>query len=418
MISTRDRLRTHVERESLSRRSALRYLGATTVPAIAGCTAPRAGTERAGEAGSEEDDEDETTASDASDEGVRSESDGEAAESESDDRDDPGRAELDGVTVHHEEYDLVELPYERWPQYLHIRRGPPYCDLPDAGAVEEMPDLLTNTVERYDVEDDHGHHPLRTGRAMMRLLHCYRASGGDERYLEKAESMSEAVVDVAVERDGAMYVPYGFDWPSSGGDENMRAPWYGGMGQGPVLSAYVHFYDITGDERYRDIADRVFRSYTNVRRTATDVWTTIVTDEPTELPADDEEIGYFWIEEYPKEPPSHVLNGFIVGLYGLYDYWLRFGTSESETVLQAALKTIEDHVEAYREPGEISWYAMNRAYRGNDYYHSVHIHQLETLHELSGADHFREMAETFREDHPYEEYRRERSFDDDETFDD
>ena len=33
--------------------------------------------------------------------------------------------------------------------------------------------------------------------------------------------------------------------------------------------------------------------------------------------------GDIWIEEYiMKNNPTHILNGFIWGLWGIYDYWL------------------------------------------------------------------------------------------------
>lgn len=322
---------------------------------------------------------------------------------------DSDRVEISGIPVHRNQYDLVELPFEGWPQYGEERILPPYCEYPNAAAVdEEIPDLQMNTVTLKEVEDDEGHHPLRTTRTMMRLIHCYRESDGDERYLEKADSISAALVDIATEQDGALYFPYTFDWSSPGGEQPLYAPWFGGMSQGTALTAYAHLYEVTGSEHYRELADRVFQSFTNVRRTTgeDDIWTTVVTATPTEL--SDDEMGYFWIEEYPTEPPNHVLNGFVVGLFGLYDYWLHVGGQKSADVLQAALTTVEDHIGDFREPGEISWYALNRQYRGNVHYHSTHINQFELLYDLSGHERFLEAAETFREDHAYEGYRPDR----------
>ena len=336
-----------------------------------------------------------------------------------DERDEAGDGvTINGVPAYAHEYDLVELPYERWPQFLEDRRGPPYCVYPNAAAVsEEVPDLHYHEVTLMDVEDDYGHHSLRTSRTIMRLAHCYRASGGDERYLEKALSVSEAFLDISTEQDGALYFPATFDWHSPDG-QPLYSPRYSGMSQGTALTAYTHLYDITGERRFRDVADAVFRGFTNVRRTTGDIWITLITQTPTELSDEDEEIGYFWIEEYPTEPPNHVLNGFVVGVFGLYDYWLEFRTEESEEVLRAALTTVQDHLEEYREPGEVSWYTLSRGYRGNEHYHSTHINQLRLLAALSGEEYFREMAETFEEDHPYKEYRPPRRFDDEETFGD
>lgn len=373
-----------------TRRRLLRSLGVVGVSLTTGCsgeTKPTEGDETADQ--------------------TRVENEGNGTEDE--DPDYPDRVEINGVPVYGRTYDPVELPIEEWPQYGEDRTLPPYCQYPNAAAVdEEIPDLRMNTVTLIDVENDEGHHPLRTARTMMRLLHCYRESD-DERYLEKTESISEAFVDIAAQQDDALYFPYTFDWTSPGGEQRLQAPWYGGMSQGAALTAYAHAYEVSGDDHYRDLADRVFRSFTNVRCTTGDVWTTVVTGTPTEF-ADPESdgSGHFWIEEYPTEPPNHVLNGFVVGLFGLYDYWLHVDREAGYDPLCAALTTVEDHIEEYREPGEISWYDLGRGFRGNAHYHSTHINQFELLANLSGEERFAEAAETFRDDRSYEEYRPDR----------
>lgn len=370
----------------------LRMLGITAIPLTAGCTDDSPAT----------DNDEETTETDSEGESEDEEADTEASDEETE------HVEINGIPVHRKEYDLVELPFEEWPQYGEDRILPPYCEYPNAAAVdEEIPDLRMNTVTLFEVENDEGHHPLRTTRTMKRLIHCYRETG-DERYLEKVDSISEALVDIATEQDDALYFPYTFDWSSPGGEQPLSAPWFGGMAQGTALTAYAHMYEVTGSDHYRELADQVFRSFTNVRRTTGDIWTTVITGTPTEFTDSEDEPEHFWIEEYPTDPPNHVLNGFVVGLFGLYDYWLHVGGQESEDVLQAALTTVEDHIDEYREPDDISWYALSRDYRGNVHYHSTHINQFELLYALSDEEYFEEMAELFREDQPYEEYRPDR----------
>ena len=381
-----------VSQKRFRRRRFLQSIGVASIGAVAGCA-------------NEEDDSEPATSDDeeGSVEGDVEETDDIGGDG------DPERAEINGVPVQHKEYDLVELPFEEWPQYGEDRILPPYCEYPNAAAVdEEIPDLQMNTVTLYDVEDDEGHHPLRTARTMMRLVHCYRESD-DDRYLEKADSISEALVDVAIERGEAIYFPYGYDWGARDGIRPMDAPWYGGMAQGAALTAYAHLYEATGDEHYREFADRVFASFTNVQQIADDVWTTIIS-QPTEMPDDGngDEPAYFWIEEYPTEPPNHVLNGFGVGLFGLYDYWLHVGGQGSQLLLEAALTTVEDHLDDYRVPEEVSRYDLAGGIRGNVHYHSTHINQLEMIANLSNGEAFAEAAETFKEDHPYKEYRPER----------
>lgn len=167
---------------------------------------------------------------------TQAENEADEAENDQTRSENPDRVEINGVPVHRREYDPVELPIKEWPQYGEDRTLPLYCQYPNAAAVdEEIPDLRMNTVTLIDVENDEGHHPLRTARTMMRLLHCYRESD-DERYLEKTESISGAFVDIAVEQDDALYFPYPFDRPVPATNSGSRRRGTAGCHRGPRSS--------------------------------------------------------------------------------------------------------------------------------------------------------------------------------------
>ena len=168
-----------------------------------------------------------------------------------------------------------------------------------------------------------------------------------------------------------------------------------------MLSAYTYLHEVTGEAAYKETADRIFRSFTTLTRHTDGPWTSMVDD------------GYYWIEEYPADPPTHVLNGYCVGLWGVYDYWLHTRSETSRAVLEASLTTLEDHLEKFRVPGEVSYYGLDsykywekgdetykEAYRGNDFYHGVHIAQIRKLHRISNEEYFRTMMQRFEEDNP------------------
>ncbi|QLD88097.1 hypothetical protein HWV07_03185 [Natronomonas salina] len=309
----------------------------------------------------------------------------------------PDETRIAGVPVERRSYDLAELPYERRPQFFgDFRRDEPEC-LYSVERVQRVDDLQEATVG-----DQTGHFPLRSARWLLRLLHCYRVSG-DEGYLDRAEEMSEAFLEDAVtDEAGTPYFPYRVD--KGGSSTQLEAPWFSGMVQGVALSAYTYFHELTGEDRHRENADRVFRSFTTLDRHTDGPWTSMVDD------------GYYWIEEYPADPPTHVLNGYCVGLWGVYDYWLHTRSAESRAVLEASLTTLEDTMEKFRVPGEVSYYgldsynwyengeeAYSEAYRGNQFYHDIHIAQLDKLHQISNEDYFGEMQDTFVADSPPEE---------------
>ncbi|WP_143423287.1 D-glucuronyl C5-epimerase family protein [Halegenticoccus soli] len=294
----------------------------------------------------------------------------------------PSAVDVGGVAAKREPYDLREVPYEERPQFIHDRREPPECRY-DAARVHELPNVVESTIR-----GERGIMPLRTSRLALRLLHCHREIGRDP-YLEKAKEIGAAFLETATRTDdGSLYFPY--TMAKGGSGVTLDPPWYSGMSQGTSLSAYLRLHEQTGEERYAEIADAVFRSFVRLKRSAGGgPWTVMVDDD-----------GYYWIEEYPHDPPTHVLNGFNVGLWGLYEYWLLRKTAFSEALVQAAITTVARHLEEYRVPGEVSWYGLNRGYRGNDFYHAVHIHQLRQLHRITGDDYFDEMRRKFESDNP------------------
>ncbi|WP_148414459.1 D-glucuronyl C5-epimerase family protein [Haloferax sp. KTX1] len=294
------------------------------------------------------------------------------------------RAQRDGarfdVEATRRSFDLRRTSFEHRPQFILGRREAPRC-LYDPGDVSGIEEVQTATID-----GETGQMPIRTFRAMMRLTHCYRERGADP-FLSKAMSIGEAALDNATRVEGVPYFPY--TMPKGGSSAEMEPPWYSGMAQGTALSAYVRLYEHTGDVRHKWIADAVAESFGRIPRATDGPWTVMVDD------------GYYWIEEYPADPPTHVLNGFLVGLWGLYEYWLVFDEPDwVERLLNAAITTVYDHLSEYRVPGEVSWYGLDKeaGYRGNETYHAVHTHQIGVLYHLTGDDYFRTMERRFESD--------------------
>ncbi len=49
-----------------------------------------------------------------------------------------------------------------------------------------------------------------------------------------------------------------------------------------------------------------------------------------------------WIEEYIVNPPTHILNGFIWALWGVYDYSLTFPTSQARDLFNRCVETLNE----------------------------------------------------------------------------
>lgn len=292
------------------------------------------------------------------------------------------RVEIDGVAVRRQETSLQEVSYDERPTIFVNRWKEPSCRF-NVSEVDTLPNLQMATIN-----GEQGHMPVRTSRSIMKLLYCYREFER-EPYLVKAIEISDAYLDAATRNDGALYFPY--TMKKGGAGVTLTPPWYSALTQGTSLSAYLRLHEATGEKQYRETADAVYESFRSLKRSTDGPWTTMVDEE-----------GYLWFEEYPHDPPTHVLNGFLTGLWGAYEYWLLTKDNDSRALVEAAITTIKRYVEEFREPGEVSWYALNRGYRGNEFYHAMHILQLRKLHQITGDPYFKEVSETFEKDNPEE----------------
>ena len=89
------------------------------------------------------------------------------------------------------------------------------------------------------------------------------------------------------------------------GAEEVESGWYGAMCQGQAMSVLVRAYLKTGDEKYLRSAEAGVRVF-NLSSGEGGVRAVFMNK-------------YVWYEEYPTNPPSFILNGFMYSLLGLYD---------------------------------------------------------------------------------------------------
>jgi hypothetical protein len=287
--------------------------------------------------------------------------------------------EVNGVPVHRNHYSLQEVSFQDLPTVFYGRWQKPKCRI-NAELAHTLPNLQMTTIN-----GDKGHMPVRTSRTMMKLLFCYRQFQRKP-YLDKTKEISRAYMDTGTRSEGAVYFPY--TMKKGGAGVTMYSPWYSSLSQGTSLSAYIRLYRASGDKRYRKIADSVYESFKQLKR-ETDPWIAMVDND-----------NYLWFEEYPHNPPTHVLNGFITGIFGLYEYWLRTKTDESRALLEASITTVQHYLDEFRVPGEVSWYALNHGYRGNEFYHAMHILQLRKLYLITNETYFKKMEKKFNKDNP------------------
>ncbi len=163
--------------------------------------------------------------------------------------------------------------------------------------------------------------------------------------------------------------------------ENLIKPWYSGLAQGQGMSVLCRAYHTTGDSKYLDSIEKVYQSFlVDVKNGGV-----TFTDSKSDI----------WIEEYiMKDSPTHILNGFIWGLWGIYDYWLLTKNKDVSKLFHRYVKTINNNINEY-DIGYWSLYEIAKLpidMRASTFYHKLHIVQLKILFKMTNNTIFEDTA--------------------------
>jgi hypothetical protein len=104
--------------------------------------------------------------------------------------------------------------------------------------------------------------------------------------------------------------------------------------------------------------------------------------------------GYLWFEETIVNPPTHILNGFIWALWGIYDYALFTGNTEAKKLFDSGVHTLQENLKNF-DIGFWSLYEQSGTRMkmlASPFYHSLHIVQMHVMHRLTKKDIFAEFA--------------------------
>ncbi len=275
------------------------------------------------------------------------------------------------------DFDIVELEYN---------------DLPNTG-ISEASARDTNFVRDADNviltvwDGESFYHPVGMTHKLFALIDIYHRTG-DTALLQLAQKYMARMIQEAMTFDSAMYFPYNMDYKVHQRDDALlTAPWFSGMAQGEALGVFVRMFRITEDSTFLDLSHKIFNSFLRLR-TDNRPWTVFR-----------DSCGCYWVEEYPTEPPSMTLNGFIFAIYGLYDYYLLTTDPQAEMILKASLSTIKNYLPLFRRTGQISLYNLHFR-RFDVHYHLIHIDQLQDLARMTGDPFFENWADSLRKDYP------------------
>ncbi len=169
-----------------------------------------------------------------------------------------------------------------------------------------------------------------------------------------------------------------FDWEYF---RVLKSPWYSALAQGQGISVLIRAYRITGDAVYLKSARNAFGSMI----TPIDKGGVLFIDSS----------GQWWLEEYIVSPPTHILNGFLWALWGVWDYMNLTQDTRACELWEKSLGTLRKHLPEY-DIRFWSVYDLSPTYLPNIaslFYHRLHIVQLNVMYRLTGMQFFKDYAD-------------------------
>jgi|HubBroStandDraft_1064217.scaffolds.fasta_scaffold55192_2 heparosan-N-sulfate-glucuronate 5-epimerase len=183
-----------------------------------------------------------------------------------------------------------------------------------------------------------------------------------------------------------------FDWEYR---DTLKAPWYSGLAQGQGVSLLLRASAHAGDAKYQLAAEKAFVALTRPMSQGG-----VLFEEETVGG-----VNNLWIEEYLVDPPTHILNGFIWALWGVFDFWLATSDSMAKTIFDHGVETLTRNLDRF-DTGYWSLYELParegptpvRKKTGlrmlaSPFYHQLHIVQLRVMSALTGDARFLAFAE-------------------------
>lgn len=162
----------------------------------------------------------------------------------------------------------------------------------------------------------------------------------------------------------------------------LEPPWYSAMAQGQIASVFVREHLSTGDDRCRSLA---LRAVQPLLSTTNREFVTLTENGPI-------------LEELSSQPPSHILNGWIFALWGLWEVHVALDDAGAGSMFAASLDCLRRMLNRY----DVGWWTKYSLYPhsipdlAKPFYHRLHIDQAEILYRLTGFPEFHQAARRWR----------------------
>jgi glycosyltransferase involved in cell wall biosynthesis len=216
------------------------------------------------------------------------------------------------------------------------------------------------------------HHPTTIAQYALALWNRALAtqdSAGYGAFLRQARWLLEHETRLP---DGASGWPLTFPQPGF----HAPANWLSALTQGNVISVLTRAYRLTADAGYLECARRAIQTFERD-----------VLDGGVAAPVGD---GVFF-EEVAVYPVARILNGFILALFGLYDYVDVTQDNQIAQLINRSIETLHSFVEDF-DTGYWTRYDLLNRRLASIFYQSLHATLIEALSQRTGCAHCAALA--------------------------
>lgn len=251
-------------------------------------------------------------------------------------------------------------------------------DLPDRESVQALIDS--------DGVFSFGDRPEYAGRTRRDPLHVIQACLGlHDQLLDRPDEELLAILTRQVDwlvGEAVRVAPRGTPvWPHRMRLERygLDEPWISALTQGQAISLLVRMATLTGDSTYAEWARRATHAFTEPGLPI--VWR--------------DDGGELFFEEYPCDPPSHVLNGCLFAWLGLWDFVRLGGSPEVGSYCLKSLDPIKRRIPSY-ELGNWTRYDAFQERPTSPAYQEIHAALAEAIYAITEDPFFGERASRWR----------------------
>lgn len=168
----------------------------------------------------------------------------------------------------------------------------------------------------------------------------------------------------------------GWPIPFSLPEYDTSPMWLSALTQGNVISVLIRAYQFTQEDAFLQSARRAVHTFALETQ-----------DGGIAVPIGEK--GVFF--EEVGGTASHILNGYILALFGLYDYVSCTHDAHVDTLIQRSLHGLHMLIDDF-DTGYWSLYDLRFRTPATLFYHALHVTSLKALARLSGCQHCADLA--------------------------